>query len=72
MSSPDPEYVRHTIPLIFDVPAARVSASSEQVADGLNIVTTLIMDTIAENKRIQATLRRYGIEWGWGQGTWEE
>lgn len=69
--SNDPDFVRHTIPLIFDVPVALANKGAP-ATDALNLITNQIMDLIEQDKRTQALLARHGIEWGWGMGTWEE
>lgn len=67
----DDQYIRHTMPLIFDVPAAMAEADSEQVADVLNAVTGRIFDLIGADQRLQALLAQHGIDWGWGDASWE-
>jgi hypothetical protein len=68
--SSDPEFVRHTIPLIFDVPVERANKPFTQ--DALNGLTSRIIELIEQDERIQTLLRRSRIEWGIGDGTWEE
>ncbi|KAB8139616.1 hypothetical protein F8S13_27445 [Chloroflexia bacterium SDU3-3] len=68
-TSPDPEYVRHSIPLIFDVPAAR--ADRPLTVDMLQAATSRIIELIEKDERLQALLRRSKIEWGVGEGSWE-
>ena len=68
--SPDPDFVRHTLPLIFDVPAAR--AAKPLTIDMLNGLTSRIIELIENDERLQALLRRSKIEWGLGTATWEE
>ncbi|MEM8675777.1 MAG: hypothetical protein AAGF83_18165 [Cyanobacteria bacterium P01_G01_bin.67] len=67
----DTNFVRHTVPLIFDVPAELPQNQGERAVDALNLLTTCIMDLIADDKRVQGIMRRHGIEWGWGEATWE-
>jgi hypothetical protein len=31
----------------------------------------LITEAIEHDERVQAALKRTGIEWGWEKGTWE-
>lgn len=69
MTSGDPDFFRHAIPLIFDVPAER--AQSERTLDALNAATSRILELIDKDERLQALLRRSKIEWGIGQGSWE-
>jgi len=68
----DQEFVRHTVPLIFDVPSALAMRGDDRAVDALNLLTARIMDVIAADRRTQALLQRYGIEWGWGDASWEE
>jgi hypothetical protein len=67
----DNQYIRHTMPLIFDVPAAMAESDREQVADVLNAATGRIFDLISADERLQALLTQHGIDWGWGDASWE-
>ncbi|GAB4201759.1 MAG: hypothetical protein OHK0022_24090 [Roseiflexaceae bacterium] len=69
--SDDQEYLRHTIALIFDAPAERARKHPERLAEVLNILTSKIIDMIDRDSEIQDILRRNGIDWGLGEGTWE-
>lgn len=72
MESPDPEFVRHGLPLIFDVPARMAAEQEDYMLDMLNLLTTRLVEIVGEDKRLQGILRRTGIEWGWGEATWEQ
>lgn len=65
-------YLRHTLPLIFDVPADRARRHPERLAELLNIITSKIVDQIDRDDELQDMLRRNGIDWGLGTGSWEE
>lgn len=67
----DDRYVRHTLPMVFDVPATLAEQDSEQVTDALNIITARLFDLIGDDLALQQLFARYGIEWGWGSATWE-
>lgn len=69
MISPDPNFVRHTLPLIFDLPADR--AVTPRTIDALNAATSRIVELIEQDERLQVLFRRMRIEWGLGTGTWE-
>ncbi len=69
--SDDQEYLRHTIALIFDAPAERARKHPERLAEVLNILTSKIIDLIDRDTEVQSILRRNGIDWGVGEGTWE-
>ena len=66
------KFVRHTVPIIFDVPVELPQNQGERLIDILNLLTTRIMDIIEQDKRAQGIMKRHGIEWGWGIASWEE
>ena len=66
----DPDFVRHHLPIILDVPI-KLARHQTRSVDALNLISTVITETLEGNARLQALLRRYGVEWGWEQGTWE-
>jgi hypothetical protein len=68
----DLQFERHTLPLIFDVPFELPQNQGERKIDALNIITARLVELIEEDKRLQGLMRRHGIEWGWGIGSWEE
>lgn len=65
------EYTRHTLALIFDVPAA-LAADDERMADVLNAAVSRITELIEGDQRLQALVRGHGVEVGWEAGTWEQ
>lgn len=65
------QYLRHTIALIFDAPAERARRHPERLADTLNLLTSKIVDMIDRDPELQDILRRNGMDWGLGEGTWE-
>jgi hypothetical protein len=65
------DYTRHTLTLLFDVPAA-LSADPERMADVLNLLTMRMTDLIDGDAALQRTLRANGVEFGWEKGSWEE
>jgi hypothetical protein len=67
---PEQEFVRHHLPIILDVPA-KLAGNPVRSVEVLNLICTKITEAIEHDERIQALLRRYGIEWGWDKGTWE-
>jgi hypothetical protein len=66
----DEAFVRHHLPIILDVPE-RLAADPVRLADVLNLVCLRLTEGLERDERLQALLRRHGIEWGWEQGTWE-
>jgi hypothetical protein len=66
----DPDFVRHHLPIILDVPT-KLAARPVRSKEMLNLVTMLITEAIERDERVQAALKRTGIEWGWEKGTWE-
>ena len=69
MTSPDPDYVRYTIALIFDVPKDR--AGIPATVDALNGATSRIVELVEQDARLQWLLRRAKLEWGLSDGSWE-
>ncbi len=70
MESPDPEYVRHSLPLIFDVHVSRKDHAF--TIEALNGLTSRIIELIEQDQKLQSLMRRGKIEWGLGDGTWEK
>jgi hypothetical protein len=66
----DPDFVRHHLSIILDVPI-KLARHPARSVDALNLISTVITETLEKDARLQALLRRYGVEWGWEQGTWE-
>ena len=66
----DPDFVRHHLPIIFDVPRA-LAADPQRMVDLLNLLAQQITMHLENDARFQGLLRRTGIEWGWEAGTWE-
>lgn len=64
------DYTRHTFTILFDIPAD-LAANSEVMRDVLNAAASRITELIESDKRLQALLRRHGIEYGWEEGSWE-
>ncbi|HMO58267.1 MAG TPA: hypothetical protein PKA05_12885 [Roseiflexaceae bacterium] len=64
------DYQRHTMTLLFDVPAA-LAADPERMADLLNLIATRITDLIDSDPALQHTMRSSGIDAGWEPGSWE-
>lgn len=69
-SSSDPEFVRHTLPLIFDVHVSR--KDNPFTVEALNGATSRIIELIEQDEKVQRLLRRAKIEWGLGEGSWEQ
>lgn len=65
------QHLRHTIALLFDAPAERARRHPERLADMLNLITSKIVDLIDRDAELQELMRRNGIDWGLGEGTWE-
>jgi hypothetical protein len=63
-------YTRHSFAIILDVPVA-LAANGEQTEDVLNGIVTRITELIEADSRLQAFLRREGVELGWEPGSWE-
>ncbi|MDZ4717846.1 MAG: hypothetical protein SH847_05200 [Roseiflexaceae bacterium] len=68
--SDDPIFVRHHLPIILDVPE-KLAKNPVRSVEVLNLICTCLTEAIEKDERLQVLLRRYGIEWGWEQGTWE-
>ncbi len=68
--SDDPDFVRHHLPIILDVPE-KLAQHPIQSVEFLNLVASRITELIEQDVRLQAILKRTGIEWGWEKGTWE-
>ncbi|MBC8162181.1 MAG: hypothetical protein H7Z42_13300 [Roseiflexaceae bacterium] len=69
MSGQDPEYVRHSLPLIFDVQVSR--KDHPFTIEALNGITSRIVELVEQDQKLQSLMRRGKIEWGLGDGTWE-
>ncbi|MCS6839397.1 MAG: hypothetical protein RMJ54_05940 [Roseiflexaceae bacterium] len=63
-------YTRHTFTILFDVPA-NLTADREVTRDVLNAAVSRVTELIESDERLQTLLRRYGIEYGWEEGSWE-
>jgi hypothetical protein len=66
----DPDFVRHHLPIIFDVPRA-LAADQRRMLEVLNLLSLQITQHLENDQRFQSILRRFGVEWGWEEGTWE-
>ncbi len=64
------DYTRHTFTILFDVPAD-LAANNTVLRDALNAAVSRITELIEADDRLQALLRRHGIEYGWEEGSWE-
>lgn len=64
------DYIRHTFTILFDVPAD-LAANNAVLRDVLNAAVSRITELIEADDRLQALLRRHGIEYGWEEGSWE-
>jgi non-ribosomal peptide synthetase component F len=64
------DYTRHTLTLLFDVPAA-LAADRATMDDVLNAVVRRITELIDNDTRLQALLSAHGVEFGWEAGSWE-
>ncbi len=64
------DYIRHTFTVLFDVPAD-LAANNAVLRDVLNAAVSRITELIESDDRLQALLRRHGIEYGWEEGSWE-
>jgi non-ribosomal peptide synthetase component F len=64
------DYTRHTLTLLFDVPAA-LAADRATMDDVLNAVVRRITELIDNDTRLQALLNAHGVEFGWEAGSWE-
>ena len=71
IDSNDPDFVRHHLPIIFDVPQA-LAANHIRTNELLNLLSQQLTTLLEQDKRFQGILRRSGIEWGWEQGSWEK
>ncbi|GAB4166691.1 MAG: hypothetical protein Fur005_27760 [Roseiflexaceae bacterium] len=69
-SADDPEFVRHHLAIIFDVPE-KLAAKPKRMQEALNLICVKLTDAIERDEQLQALMRRYGVEWGWEKGTWE-
>lgn len=70
IDSNDPDFVRHHLAIIFDVPQA-LAADPVRSTDLLNLLSQHLTTLLEQDKRFQGILRRSGIEWGWEQGSWD-
>lgn len=68
----DREYIRHTMNLIFDVPEDMLRGNKRQVAEILNGIFGRMAELVEADERTQRLMRRYGIMFGWEEGTWEK
>ena len=68
--SDDPDFVRHYLAIILDAPA-KLAQDPVRSVELLNLVASRITEVIEQDARLQAILKRTGIEWGWEKGTWE-
>jgi hypothetical protein len=64
------DYTRHTLTLLFDVPAT-LTADRATMDDVLNAAVSRITELIENDPRLQALLNTNGVEWGWEAGSWE-
>lgn len=69
--STDPEYVRHRLPLIFDVPK-ELAADRVRATEILNLVSGRMLELLESDARLNEIVRQFSIEWGWEQASWEE
>lgn len=65
------EFIRHHMPLIFDVPADLV-ADRVRAVEILNLVSGRMIEVLENDPGFQNLLQRHGIEWGWEKATWEK
>jgi hypothetical protein len=64
------DYTRHTLTLLFDVPAA-LAADPARMEDVLNAAVSRITELIDADPRLRALLAADGVEVGWEAGSWE-
>jgi hypothetical protein len=66
----DPDFVRHHLPIILDVPV-KLAGNHVRSREVLNLITVRLTEALERDEALRALLTRYGIEWGWEPGTWE-
>jgi hypothetical protein len=66
----DDDFVRHHLPIIFDVPR-ELADDPQRTVEVLNLLSLHITQHLEQDERFQRMLRRFGVEWGWELGTWE-
>lgn len=64
------DYTRHTLTLLFDVPAA-LAADQARAEDVLNAAVSRITELIDADPKLRALLGPLGVEVGWDAGSWE-
>lgn len=65
-----PDFVRHSLTLVMDVPAA-LAADTQRMEDVLNAAVSRITELLDSDPRLRALLSSHGVELGWEAGSWE-